>query len=362
MAVGAVYQTVTPLLRQDAVPPARVERAVLDDHGDAVGERRDDPVRGPRDPARVRRAPEDVVRVQVEGIAGRHVVREHRTVDVHRPLRPAGRAAGEVQQRHVLRVGGRDLVRVVRPRHQVVQVLGAGDRLPARGADQQDVLEVGQLVAHRGDPAPVERLGGHEHPPVAQRQPLPDRLGAEGGEQRRDDGAVLECAEHGDVQRGDAPGEGEDTVARPDTEAGQDVGEPVGLPAQVAVGHLLHAAGVVHEAQGDVLGPTVACVAVDGLVRDVEPPTPGQPVEQGPRGAPAEGGPFLRVAAEPGVCRVRARDRFPAHVHLRDGRPGAGRAVMTTMSITPRRGQGPWAPTRRDDGTPGARRGERRFG
>ena len=70
-------------------------------------ERRDDAVRRAGHPAGVGGAPEDVVRVQVERELAGGVVRDHRLVHVHRALRRAGRAAGEVQQRQVLgSVGG----------------------------------------------------------------------------------------------------------------------------------------------------------------------------------------------------------------------------------------------------------------
>ena len=65
-AVGAVYQTVTRWSCSVPVPALGVEVGLVDDGGHAVGERGDDPVGGPGHPARVGRAPEDVVGVQVE--------------------------------------------------------------------------------------------------------------------------------------------------------------------------------------------------------------------------------------------------------------------------------------------------------
>ena len=71
MAVGAVYQTVTFLILQDAIPAFGVELGLVDDHCHAVGQRRDDPVRGSGHPARIGGAPEDIVRMEVERVACR---------------------------------------------------------------------------------------------------------------------------------------------------------------------------------------------------------------------------------------------------------------------------------------------------
>ena len=90
-----------------------VEVALVDDARDAVRERRDDAVGGAGDPAGVGRAPEDVVRVEVERELAGDVVRDDGPVDVHGAFRRAGRAAREVEESDVLGVGGRDLERVV---------------------------------------------------------------------------------------------------------------------------------------------------------------------------------------------------------------------------------------------------------
>src|SRR5574338_67490 len=50
----------------------------------AVYQRRDDAVGGAGDPSGVRRAPEDVVGVQVERVLARRVMREHRAMHVDR--------------------------------------------------------------------------------------------------------------------------------------------------------------------------------------------------------------------------------------------------------------------------------------
>ena len=103
IAVGAVYQTRHLLASQDRVPALGVEVRFVDDARQAVRERRDDAVRRAGDPAGIGRAPEDVVRMEVEREARRRVMRDDGLVHVDRALGLAGRAAGEVQQRRVFR-------------------------------------------------------------------------------------------------------------------------------------------------------------------------------------------------------------------------------------------------------------------
>ena len=79
-----------------------VELGLDDEIGHAVRQRRNDAVAGAGDPARIGGAPEDVVVMQVERIEPGGMMGHDRLVDVDRAFRPAGRAAGEMQQRHVL--------------------------------------------------------------------------------------------------------------------------------------------------------------------------------------------------------------------------------------------------------------------
>ncbi|OIQ79942.1 hypothetical protein GALL_383180 [mine drainage metagenome] len=116
------------LVLQDPVPPLGVELGLVDDARDAVRERRDDPVRRPRDPPRVGGAPVHVVRVQVEGEPPGRVMHHDGLVDVHGSLRGPRGAAREVQQGRGLRSGGRDPVRVGGVGHQVGERQGAGRR------------------------------------------------------------------------------------------------------------------------------------------------------------------------------------------------------------------------------------------
>ena len=72
-------------------------------------------------------APEDVIGMQVERVTAGHVVGEHRFMDVHRALWPAGGAAGEVQQCEVLRAGGGEARLGTGSRHRLMEVDRAFD-------------------------------------------------------------------------------------------------------------------------------------------------------------------------------------------------------------------------------------------
>ena len=83
--------------------------------------------------------------------------------------------------------------------------------------------------------APVQRLGGHQHlaPPSSMRVAIGSGPKAENsGVTTR---AVLERAEHRDVELGDAPGQHEHAVARADAQRRQHVGEAVGRGAQLGI-------------------------------------------------------------------------------------------------------------------------------
>ena len=85
IAVGAVYQTLT-FSSREAVPSLGVEIRFVNNHRHAMGQRRDDAVRRAGDPSGIGRAPEDVVRVKIQRELRRHVMRDHRVVDVHAPF------------------------------------------------------------------------------------------------------------------------------------------------------------------------------------------------------------------------------------------------------------------------------------
>ena len=155
-AVGAVYQTRDPLVLQDPVPPLGVELGLVDHARHAVGERGDDAVGRAGHPAGVGGAPEHVVGVQVERRGPGGVVGDDGVVDVDGALRRAGGAAGEVQQRHVLGVGRRDLELVGGRGQQLVEA-DASRRRRRRRADEHDVVERRERVPQRRHLAAVER-------------------------------------------------------------------------------------------------------------------------------------------------------------------------------------------------------------
>ena len=193
IAVGAVYQTVTRSLRENAIPGRRVELRFGDDAGHAMRERRDDSITGARHPSGVRRAPEDVVRMQIQRIQPRRIMRDDRLVDVNGAFRATGRPAGEMNERHV--VGGcrrnhefcGGFLRQARP--------GLRLRLRSLAVDQQDMGELGQSPADRRDLATIQALSGDEDLSPPELEPRRERLRPECREQRRSDAFGFERAE-----------------------------------------------------------------------------------------------------------------------------------------------------------------------
>ena len=116
--------------------------------------RRDDAVRGAGHPAGIGGAPEDVVGVEVEREPAGHVVRDDGAVHVQRALGLAGGAAGEVQQRRLLRIGRRDgeVGAGASARSAPKSSVPAGSR-PV--ADDEHVLEL--RAARRAAPRPSLR-------------------------------------------------------------------------------------------------------------------------------------------------------------------------------------------------------------
>ena len=91
-----------------SIPAFGVEVGLVDDHGHAVGERRDDAVGGARHPAGIGGAPEDVLGMKIEHVFAGDVMGDDRVVHMDGALGRSGGAAGEMQQRHVLRLRARD--------------------------------------------------------------------------------------------------------------------------------------------------------------------------------------------------------------------------------------------------------------
>jgi hypothetical protein len=133
------------------------------------------------------------------------------------------------------------------------------------------VLQPRQPLAQAGDLALVELGRGHEQPRVAHLAARGDRLRAEGREQRRHHAAGLQRAQHRDVELGQPPHQHEDALARRHAQAAQRVGEAAGGGRQVGVAEVDALAALADPADRGAALARRAEVAVDRLVRDVQP-------------------------------------------------------------------------------------------
>ena len=106
---------------------------------------------------------------------------------------------------------------------------------------------------------------------LAEAEARADRFRAEGGEQRRDHGAVLQRAERADVELGHASGEEKQPVSLAHAEAAQHVGEAVRRARELRVGHRAQAVVAADEAEGGAIAHRRREVPVDRLDADVEP-------------------------------------------------------------------------------------------
>jgi hypothetical protein len=187
-----------------------------------------------------------------------------------------------------------------------------------RSVDEQHVSQVGQPLADRRDLPPVQGLRGHQDLRAAERESLADRFRAEGREERAGDGAVLQRAEDHAVQLGHAAGERDDPVARFHPEPGERIGEPARRLLQIPIGELPSLAAASEPADGGAVTVRALGVAVDALVRDVQP-AGRQAIERCPLGRPAErsasGGEVRQVGVDPEQLRLLV-DRLGAHSRL----------------------------------------------
>ena len=149
------------------------------------------------------------------------------------------------------------------------------------------MLQAGELLAPRRDLAPVERFGGDQRFGSADRHAGFDRLRPEGREQGRENAAVLQRAERGDVEFRSAPEQREYPVTLGDPALRQDIGEPVRLRAQSRVAEIANLIVAPDPAQSELVAAAGRDVAVDRLMCHVESAA-GQTVEQRPRLCPRE--------------------------------------------------------------------------
>jgi hypothetical protein len=181
-----------------------------------------------------------------------------RVVDVERRFRRAGGAAGEVQQRRILGRRRRD----GKTGRSAGKKAGEVGLLPRR-IDQNHVRELSRQRPQRSD-APLEQAGRRDqHPGAALLQPNPDRLGAEAREQRRENGAGLQTAKGGDVERGHPAEQREDALTGADAEAGQHVGEAAAQLGELAVAQVLRRAIAPEEAKRQPVAVSAADMPVE---------------------------------------------------------------------------------------------------
>ena len=199
-------------------------------------------------------------------------MRGDRAMHVDGAFRRTGRAAGEMQQGHVFFGRGLDLEFGRRRIEQARKIECAGNRrTPAVLRHQQNMLQRGHAVAPLGDLALIERVRRHQHLACAKIHARGDGLRAKGREQRRYHGAVLQAAQYGDIEFGDAAGEDEQPIALADTEASQYVGEAVGQPRQLAISHDAVGRPPADEAKRRPLRLTDGNMPIDRFMGNIDP-------------------------------------------------------------------------------------------
>ena len=301
-------------LLEQAVPPLGIEFLDIDQRSHAQQQRSDDAVRGSGHPAGIGGAPEAILGMEVERVARGCVMRDHRAMHVLRALRRAGGTAGEVQQCGVLGRGRRGFERVGGGGEERAEVecagLGGG---AAIRRDQQHVPQRRQLCTPLLHLAPVKLVGGHEHLAFAHADARGDRLRAESREERRHHGAVLQCAEHRDIEFGNAPGEHEHAIALADAELAQHIGKAVRPACEFAIAQVQRRCVARDEAQGRPVLQWARRMPVDGLEAHVESAT-GKALEGGACRIPAEGTAFALV-----VHQVRQQTTIPGSLADKGG-------------------------------------------
>ena len=189
------------LVLQDAVPPFGVKLGLIDDQRGAVGERRDDAVGHSGHPSRIGRAPEHVIRMQIERELAGDMMSDDGLMHVHGAFRSPGGAACEMQQRHVCWSRPYRVERVGCLRQGVRKIDCAGGRIVGT-VGQKDMLQARKLVAPRLHFAPVECLGCDQDFRGPDGHSRLDRLRPERRKQRGEDAARFERAKRCDVKLG----------------------------------------------------------------------------------------------------------------------------------------------------------------
>ncbi len=132
------------------------------------------------------------------------------------------------------------------------------------------MFQAREFLAPGLDLAAVERFGGDKRFGIADRHARFDRLRSERRKQRREDAAVLQRAERGDVEFRHAAKQREDAVALRYAALRQNIGEAIYSRAKRCIGEIADAVVAADPAQGELVAAPGLHMPVDRLVGDVE--------------------------------------------------------------------------------------------
>ena len=135
--------------------------------------------------------------MQIEHPPAGQAVGDDRLMNVKRALGRAGGAAGEMQQRPVVRGGEGDGKLIGLGVQQGVESMDTRFRA---AVGEQHMFQIRQRTALFPHLALVQERSGDQHPRLALGQPHPHRLRAKGGKQRAKYRADFQCAQSSDVQ------------------------------------------------------------------------------------------------------------------------------------------------------------------
>src|ERR1035437_1346847 len=140
------------------------------------------------------------------------------------------------------------------------------------------MLQARELFSPRLYFPPVKCLRGNKRLGTADRHTGFDGFRAERREQRREDAAVLEGAERGDVEFGHAAEQRKNAIRFGYPTLHQDVRKPVRRGAERRVAEVANLVVTTNPAQRQLVAATGQDMSVDRLMRDVEPAV-GQTIE-----------------------------------------------------------------------------------
>ncbi len=253
--------------------------------------------------------------VKIEGQFARDVVGDDCSMHMDRAFRRSSGAAGEVQEGRVFGTGRSDAVGAGCLFEQVMNIVCAGS---LRGwlfvADEQDMLKMGQRLSDPGHFALIQRLRGHQHLGLADRQPGADGLRAERGEERTEDGAMFQCTQRRDVQLRNAAGEDEDPISLGDPQPLKCIGKAIAQVVESRIGIVLDLPAFPQPPDGGLLSERTACMPHHRFMGDVQSLPLRQAIQFGTRLLP-------RKVFSHRLVIVEIRDRLPVSSRFDDGVP-----------------------------------------